>query len=192
MMQFVKVIFSAASICILAFVDTVWATEYPSIAIARTFSVTDADLLPGSFSIWDDFPPCQLGSPWQVDLFLVYSQSLNDDSIPVQSSIEAVKDSFSSNDGWKKCFSKVIGIGVDIDPAVDIYQLDQQNSNPLWVNGPNRQFERTIRAVQDAESSPYDLLYLMEMDNIPVQPFWLDVIMEEIRDESKEFTILGR
>jgi hypothetical protein len=192
MMQFVEVIFAAASIFVLNFVDTVGAVEYPSTAIARTFSVVDTDLLPGSFSIWDDFPPCQRGSPLRVDLFLVYSRSLSDDSIPAQSSIEAVKDNISHNDGWRECFVNVIGIGVDIDPAVDLYEIDQQQSNSMWVNGPNRHFERTIRAVQDAESGPYDLLYLMEMDSIPVQPFWLDVILEEVRVESKEFAILGR
>jgi len=188
---FVEAIFSVASFCIFGLADTVWAVECPSLAIARTFSVADTHLLRGSFSIWDDFPPCQIGSPLQVDLFLVYSRSLND-SVPAQDAIEAVKDSFSNSHGWKKCISRVIGIGVDIDAEVDLYQLDHQHSNPLWVNGPNRQFERTIRAVQDAESGSYDLLYLMEMDSIPVQPFWLDRIIEKMSEEPEEFTILGR
>ena len=190
-MQCIEVIFSVVYIWIVGFVDGISAARSPSLAIARPFSVADAELLPGSFSIWNDFPPCREETPLKVDLFLVFSQSLNE-SFSAQSSINAVKEIFSYNDGWRKCFTKVIGIGVDIEPETDLYQLNRQHSNPLWVNGPNRQFERTIRAVQDAETGPYDLLYLMEMDSIPVQPFWFDIIMDEARDESKTFTILGR
>jgi len=62
----------------------------------------------------------------------------------------------------------------------------------LWVNGPNRQFERTIRAVQMSEYGSYDLMYFMEMDSVPVQPNWLDALMDGIRTEDSEFAILGR
>lgn len=182
---------AVVSLAIVAAARNTIATDVTSIAIARTFSVSDAGLLPESFAIWNEYPPCQNGLEKKVDLFLVYSQSLAD-STEAQASIEVVKDIFSETNGWNGCFSNVYGLGVDIEPSVDLYQMEEQDSNPLWVNGPNRQFERTVRALQEATSGPYDLFYLMEMDSVPVQSFWLETILDEVHDESSDFAILGR
>lgn len=109
-----------------------------------------------------------------------------------QASIRAVEAMVEEGEDWSSCISKVLGIGVDIDPTQDMYRLDLQKSNPLWVNGPNRQFERTIRAVQMSQYGSYDLMYYMEMDSVPVAPYWLDALMEGIRRQASEFAILGR
>ena len=170
---------------------TTSAAEFRSLAIARTFSVSDADLLPRSFEIWNDFPPCQEGIVERVDLYLIYAQSL-DESPSAQASIEEVQEIFSKTSGWGGCISNVYGLGVNIDPSVDLYRLEEQSSNPLWVNGPNRQFERTIRALQGVTVGSCDLLYLMEIDSVPIQDFWLDTIVQEVHQDSKEFAILGR
>lgn len=161
--------------------------RYPGFAIARTFSAGDFDLLPESFDAWRHFPPCSTNSSVKVDLFLVYSQDL-DESIQAQSAIHASQEIFESGEEWSSCISGVFGFGVDIDASEDLYLSNQQDTNVLWVNGPNRQFERTIRAMQ---SGQYELMFLMEMDTIPIQELWLDMIMEEIYFATSEFVVLG-
>lgn len=161
-------------------------------AIARPFTLSDADQLPESFEIWKDLPPCQQGSNVKFDLFLVYSRSL-EGATQAQASIRAVEAMIEEEgEDWSSCISQVVGIGVDIDASEDLYRLDLQKSDPLWVNGPNRQFERTVRAIQMSEYGSYDLMYYMEMDSVPVKPYWLDALMDAIRTEQSEFAILGR
>ncbi len=170
------------------------ANNHPSLAIARTFAPADVDLLPESFDQWRLFPPCQKDSPVQVDLFLIYSQSLTV-SIQAQTAIRAVEEIFGQDEEWSRCISRVIGVGVELDPTVDLYLVNEQSTNLLWVNGPNRQFERTIRFLQDGKYNKYDLMFLMEIDSVPVEKYWLDSLMHEIQEsdtESSKFAILGR
>lgn len=181
----------AVCTCTIRSVDSVLATNYPPIAIARPFSSADADLLPESFEPWIDSPPCPENSTVKVDLFLVYSQNL-DDSVQAQAAIRAAQEIFERGEVWSSCISNVYGFGVNLEAALDIYKPEEQSVNPLWVNGPNRQFERTVRGIQDMHDKRYEILYLMEMDSVPVQKYWLHAIIEQIRVDPVEFTILGR
>jgi hypothetical protein len=112
------------------------------------------------------------------------------DSAPAKAAIDAIKNSFRDMEGeaWTQCIDRVVGIDVDIAPDEDFYNINEQASNPLWVNGPNRQFERTVRRLDGF----YDIMFLMEMDCVPIQPFWLDTLVEEIYSKESEFAILGR
>ena len=160
-----------------------------SIAIARPFSPVDVERLPASFESWKQFMPCRSESTVRVDLVLVYSQRLFE-SVSAKTAVEAVKHEFRTHEAWTQCIDRVLGIDVDILPTEDLYKINEQSTNPLWVNGPNRQFERTVRRLDGF----YDLMYLMEMDSVPRQAFWLDAIIEEVHTQStqSEFAILGR
>jgi hypothetical protein len=163
-----------------------------NIAIARTFSLQDATKLPSSFNVWDTYPPCDGTKSASVDLFLVFSQSLENSTV-AQDSIEHVQRKFQETNGWGQCIGRVLSFGVDIDPESDIYKSKEQDTNVLWVNGPNRQFERTVRKLQEGRVwGFYEFMYLMEMDSVPVKPFWLDTIVNEIENQPRGFAILGR
>lgn len=171
------------------FVRQVAATkESSSFAVVRPFSLADAKLLPRSFDSWREFPPCSHGSRVKFDLFLVFSRSL-DFAPEAQSSIRAVKSMVAQKEEWSSCISEVYGIGVDIDPMEDTYNLTLQKTSQLWVNGPNRQFERTYRAVQ---MFGYDLMYFMEIDSVPIQSYWIDSLIDMIETDDISFAILGR
>ncbi len=183
-----------ALIFAISLIHAAQAITHPSLAITRPFAPSDVDRLSESFGEWRDFPPCHDESPISVDLFLVYSQRLSE-SVEAQASIRAVEEMFGQDEDWSRCISRVIGFGVDIDPEADMYRIDQQNANVMWVNGPNRQFERTIRILQSSQYNPHDLMFLMEMDSVPVQPYWLDTMIDEIvklESEPSPFAILGR
>jgi GT2 family glycosyltransferase len=123
-------------------------------------------------------------------LFLVYSQSFeNDNVIVAKSAIQSVELIFNQTNGWGNCFSQVVGLAVNITSEDDLYRKDEQDTNVLWVNGPNRQFERTARALKD---EGIDLFYLMEMDSVPISEYWLDTLVEAIQTQSIDFSILGR
>jgi hypothetical protein len=160
-------------------------------AIARTFSLHDATELPGSFDAWNSHPPCEGTASAYVNLLLVFSQSLERSSV-AQSAIKEVRRRFQETGGWDNCIGRVLAFGVDIDPDSDTYKPSEQETNPLWVNGPNRQFERTVRKLQEARFGFYDSMYLMEMDSVPVKAFWLDIILDEINGQKRDFAILGR
>lgn len=173
-------------------------------AISRPFSEADAHLLPESFEAWETHPPCRGQTDGdddddaalvvKTDLLLVFSQTLRS-SLHAQQVISEIKKKFHQTQGWGNCIFKVAGIGVAIDPDQDIYDSKQQDSNPLWVNGPNRHFERTVRFLQsldgEREQKP-ELMYLMESDSVPVRDYWLDALAEEFRKKPLGFAILGR
>lgn len=195
-------LFTAACESVKAMLPTSWAVIFftivllavshaddVSIAIARPFSPVDVNRLRASFDSWRQFMPCRSESTVRVDLVLVYSQRLLE-SASAKIAIEAVKREFRTHEAWAQCIDRVIGIDVDILPTEDLYKVQEQSTNPLWVNGPNRQFERTVRRLDGF----YDLMYLMEMDSVPRQPFWLDSLIEEVHSQAtqSEFAILGR
>ena len=173
-------------------------------AIARPFSLHDAPKLAESFDIWSTFPPCLDYRHLRLDdgtdppdLYLIYSQSFQNDateadddeaSLLAKLAIRQVEQKFNETNGWGNCFNRLHSLSVDIAPEHDIYRKQDQDKNPMWVNGPNRQFERTVRKLQPLT----DLLYLMEMDSVPIKPYWLDIILTEIANQKSEFAILGR
>ena len=92
---------------------------------------------------------------------------------------------------WGACFQNVSAFGVDIPAKLDLYDSKSQSKDTMWVNGPNRQFEKAIRKLQSNQERHYDVVYLMEGDSVPVKPYWLDAIYNEIKS-NKPFAILGR
>jgi hypothetical protein len=176
-------------------------------AISRPFSVKDAHLLPQSFEAWATHPPCRRQTDngngnedddtlvVKTDLLLVFSQTL-ESSLIAQQVISDIKKKFHQTQGWGKCILTVEGIGMGIHPDQDIYDSKQQDSNPLWVNGPNRQFERTVRFLQSLDDGEGhrkpELMYLMESDSVPVRDYWLDELVEEFQSKPLGFAILGR
>lgn len=160
------------------------------LAVARTFCTGDAKALAESFDQWNDLSPCEHGSDMKADLFLVFSQSLSASPV-AQAAVDSIEQKFHETEGWNGCFSRLVAIGVDIDSETDLYQPKQQQTNHMWVNGPNRQFERTIREIQSGVWGDYESMYLMERDSVPVKSFWLDALVSDI-EKQQPFAILGR
>lgn len=150
-------------------------------AVVRPFSVQDAHKLSKSFDTWNEFPPCSGDPLYTADLVLVFSQSL-ENSTHAMDVMQEVGGIFKDTDGFGGCFQRVLGFGCNIDESVDIYSPGRLDG--LWVNGPNRAFERTFRALQ---GKGYDYYYQMEMDSVPVQSLWLDSLVQE----SQNFAVLG-
>jgi hypothetical protein len=166
-----------------------WATVslpspmLPQMAVVRPFSVKDATKLPESFSVWREFPPCSGDPSYTADLVLVFSQSIENSSM-AREVMKKVASMFEESEGFGRCFKQILGLGCNIEPEFDIYNPEQSNQHALWVNGPNRAFATTFRAMSD-----YGFFFQMEMDSIPVEKFWLDSLMNEIGGQ--EFAILG-
>ena len=59
----------------------------------------------------------------------------------------------------------VIG-SANIKPEDDIYDPHKRGFDLRWVNGPNRQFEKGLRACHSPqqENDAYQIVYLMESD----------------------------
>jgi hypothetical protein len=172
---------------LLIFVDSTLGLR--NFAIARPFS-QDAPLLPNSFDVWSTYPPCREGDDDPPDLYLVYSQSFENNQTSIaKSAVEEVERIFEETSGWGDCFGQIHTLAVDIAPEDDLYKKFEIDTNVMWVNGPNRQFERTVRSLQGAG---VEIFYLMEMDSVPTKPYWLDILVQEIESQESEFAILGR
>ena len=191
------VILASASSSIVSSPTTATASNLTNFAIARPFSAGDVEKLASSFDVWEVFPPCAtnegdddnkpsgiIGS--RADLFLVYSQSI-DLSREAQDAVSAVEEIFERTNGWNGCIGKVRALSAGIDPTLDIYDPSAQGHNSLWVNGPNRNFERTIRLIQ---TEHYDAMYLMEGDSVPVANAWLDSLLSDV-ENNRPFDVLG-
>lgn len=158
-------------------------------AVARPFSSGDAPLLAESFDVWSTFPPCREGAGDDPpDLYLVFSQSFENNQVATNAT-QDVERIFDDTEGWGGCFGQIYTLATEIPPEKDIYKKNEINTNVMWVNGPNRQFERTVRSLQDAG---VELFYLMEMDSVPTKPYWLDTLVEDVQNQETEFAILGR
>jgi hypothetical protein len=167
------------------------ASPQTKIAIVRPFSLPDALKLPTTFDAWNKFPPCSEAPTYSADLFLVFSRSLKESS-DIVDVINGIGSIYMETNGWTGCIDKVIGVGCDIAPSLDIYNPQEFRTNPLWINGPNRQFERTVRALQQSPDGPYDFMYMMGMDIIPIKPNWLDFFIDEIESSTRDFAMMRR
>ena len=70
-----------------------------------------------------------------------------------------------------------------------------QNRDLLWVNGPNRQFEKAAEAVMAPNKfgntqKPYEVFYLMEPDSVPWKRHWLTSLLAEMASR-RPFAVLG-
>jgi hypothetical protein len=159
--------------------------------LVRPFTTHDVDKMATSFDTW--LPPCAADSSTKdrVDLALFFSQNLQHDSSTTKATVlSTVEDMISMFETeWKHCFGRLIIQGVDVVPDDDIYDTHAQQERADWVSGPNRQFERTIRLVQ--EEGRYETMFLMESDSVPMKDNWLHALVEEL-EVQRPFAILGR
>lgn len=163
------------------------------LAVVRTFCPNDIDFLVASFDDWKELTPCRESykqENYKADIFLIFSQYLSE-SKEALDAIAELYEIFKATNGWNRCFENIYAIDVNIEPSMDLYLPSEQMDNAYWVNGPNRQFERSIRAVQQSEHGEYECMYLMEGDSVPVKKFWLDKLMREVK-RNRPFAILGR
>jgi len=63
---------------------------------------------------------------------------------------------------WARCFGKIMIDSANMDPEQDLYDPPKQQVNRLWVNGPNRQFEKGLRTAQfpDNNKIGYQVIHL--------------------------------
>jgi len=161
-------------------------------AVVRPICEFDAEAMPSTFRVWDHFPPCDVDRDrdTSVDFFVCYSQTYSDNTVAIRAADEMITMFHDKTIPWTKCFDNFYAIETDIAKELDLYIPSAREELYSWVNGPNRQFEGTYRALQYNEWGEYETYYMMEGDAIPVKSFWLDTLREEIRDKTP-FAILG-
>mmetsp|Transcript_11550 Transcript_11550/g.14505 ORF Transcript_11550/g.14505 Transcript_11550/m.14505 type:complete len:2323 (+) Transcript_11550:126-7094(+) len=158
-------------------------------AIIRPFAVADAHQMLESFEVWNEFIPCkQLNYTPQINIYLVFSQNLSAHAI-IQSDVEMFLSKIQM-EKWYSCFQDVKVVSANIPAEVDTYNPDDSETSDMWVNGPNQQFIFISQAMQRMEWGKYDCWYLMEADSIPIKPFWLDALINEVEAEVP-FAVLG-
>eukprot|EP00591_Stephanopyxis_turris_P007579 CAMPEP_0195515324 /NCGR_PEP_ID=MMETSP0794_2-20130614/6429_1 /TAXON_ID=515487 /ORGANISM="Stephanopyxis turris, Strain CCMP 815" /LENGTH=918 /DNA_ID=CAMNT_0040643727 /DNA_START=275 /DNA_END=3031 /DNA_ORIENTATION=- len=166
------------------------AVEKKRFAVVRTFSPNDSEKLVPSFDSWDVFPPCSSGfySYYTIDLFLSYSQLLSSNA-EAQSAVDEVIKKFTTTEGWGKCLNEVHVIEANIEPEFDLYEPASVQKNPLWVNGPNRQFIHSYRSIQQ-RNPKYEAMIALEPDSHPRIEDWLEGLLEEV-EANAPLAILG-
>lgn len=165
------------------------------LALVRPFAPSSIPLLLESFDLWEKYVPCTGSTEWsdlnvnyKADLILSFSQTYEWDPT-AQSIARTIREIMSNNDRkWSHCFGDVLFLEALLPPSEDIYAPAATQKNPLWVNGPNRQFVHNVRSVQ--HMGDYDEMFIMEPDTNPRKNGWLDLLMEEV-EEKKPFVILG-
>ena len=163
-------------------------TSGPKLLIARSFSYPDLDKLEKSFDEWHSNVPCRKTKNIGLILYFSGSFAKNPD---IEIRVKDLKYRLNSEKSpWGKCFQKVEIFDADIPRSQDIYNESAYGIDLNWVLGPNLQFNRLLNDVNTGRFGDFDLLYLMEPDSVPLKPYWLDAIIDEIRDEAP-FAILG-
>mmetsp|Transcript_13121 Transcript_13121/g.27754 ORF Transcript_13121/g.27754 Transcript_13121/m.27754 type:complete len:191 (-) Transcript_13121:1169-1741(-) len=178
--------FSSALFHVLLLSQYSQARPRTKIVITRSFSSSDTSKLNASFDAWKTFPPCSGSPKYSVHLFLVFSRSLNTSS-EVVSIIKNIGSLSEATNGWGDCIAKVIGIGSDIDRSLDIYNPEETRTNPLWVNRPDRKFQRSVHAIQRSADGPYNFMFTMGIDLVPIKRYWLDLLIDEIENSESDF-----
>jgi hypothetical protein len=170
-----------------------------ALAIVRPFSPKEVSKIVNTFASWEDYSPCReghngdAGSGYgKVDFFLSYSQTLHD-AVEVKETLDRMIASFRSEKNaspWNGCINEIYAIDAHIAPEEDVYIKEDQDTNPMWVNGPNQHFLTTLNEMRNGVHGIYDAVFLMEDDTKPIRQYWLDSLLEEI--EETDFAILGR
>lgn len=167
--------------------------------ILRTFCPFDIDKLADGFDSWVNFFPCgnaELSPPpadrMGVDILLYFSAAWDLWPKAKESADTIVRNFNGGVYPWSRCFGNMYVDSALLPPEQDAYEPPKQQINRLWVNGPNRQFEKGLRACQFpvTEAHGWQLAYLMEPDSVPLRPFWLDRLLKEI-EERRSFAVLG-
>ena len=140
----------------------------------------------------------------EVDVLLSFSQNLEDYPEAAENVARVLRLFGKDGDGdgnegktnldrapWSRCFRNVHTISAKIEPVDDIYHPAEAHRNPLWVNGPNRQFASSLRSAMSGEFGSYDAVFIMEGDCVPVRDYWLDSLLDEA-EGAAPFAILGR
>ena len=161
--------------------------ENQRFALVRPASPKDVSKLLESFRLWDDdhFPPCNWAPGlhgYEVDLIISFSRQ----TAETEEMGKAVEKLFKDKEGWG-CFSGIRLFDAGLSVQEDIYSERIQLVDPNWVNGPNAQFRKTFKGM---EEHGYSVMYLMEADSFPLVDGWLDMLLEEVR-EKQPFGILG-
>jgi len=157
--------------------------------VFRTFAASDYQNLESGFKSWGSQLPCSVVSKnTRVDILLLFSAPWS--SCPkAREAAEFVSSSFyGGNYSWAHCFDRMFVESAMIPLEEDMYDTRLMGIHELWVNGPNRQFER---AMKSAGNRGYEIVYLMESDSQPVQLHWLDTLLAEI-EATAPFAVLGR
>ena len=153
--------------------------------ILRTFCPFDIDALASGFDDWVTFFPCESQKP--VDILLYFSQDWALWPKAKSAADDIVRKFDEGHYPWSVCFGTMSIGTAAMPPSEDFYAPPQQQTNRLWVNGPNRQFEAGLRASQGGD---WQLAYLMEPDSVPLKSFWLDTLLAEV-DKKRPFAVLG-
>jgi hypothetical protein len=90
-----------------------------------------------------------------ADILLFFSASWDLWPKALETSEEIVRKFNEGYYPWSRCFGKIMIDSAKMDPEQDLYDPPKQRTNRLWVNGPNRQFEKGLRTAQFPKDQHY-------------------------------------
>jgi len=172
------------------------------VALIRPFGPGDGSALLESIERWDTHWPCtpvSAASSRPVDLFISFSQKLEESLHPLDvAAVEALKVKFENGGGWNGCISQLRIIEANIPADRDKYRRADEQTDRMWVNGPNEQFRVSMREVMEItqvdedgqDVAKYEVSVLMEPDARTTRAGWLDNLLDEFEDKAP-FAILG-
>jgi hypothetical protein len=166
----------------------------------RPFFGGDVNELIGSFARWELFPPCTLdgnrepttpGLP--VPLVLYFARDVDDAAyVDMKTKLEPIihnnETDCAAVPNWQKCFTSITLLGANLTASQDQYHT--RMDDPSWNRGPNVQFYRAVRFINEQPAPSSKVFYYMEGDSIPLAHNWLDGIATEIYSKSP-FSVLG-
>jgi hypothetical protein len=155
--------------------------------LMRPFSPYDYEFLMSGFDVWTTQIPCGINTRPAVDILLYFSRSWELWPNAKAQALEVVNNFENGLLAWSHCFGRIIVDTADMSVEEDKYDKSLRSTDALWVNGPNRQFERGVKWAQRRN---YHTLYLMEPDSVPIKPYWLNSLEDEIR-KYHPFSVLG-
>lgn len=159
-------------------------------AVVRPFCAKDFLALEQSFKNWDEHVPCYFKEEaLSVDLLLYYSRDIHaPEAENIHKRMKTLIKTIKSKKWMKTCFNEITLIDAHLNERRDVYKPSEIESNKMWNNGPNEQFEIVIDDLTSMEK--YDLFYYMEPDSVPVTSYWLENLWEEVETKAP-FAVLG-
>ena len=193
------------------------ATDDPTkkrLALVRPFGPRDVKALLHSFDLWATKWPCvpPQNQVYDVELVLSYSRRVgengsrqtfdNDDDALAARAVDEIRVKMlgERNSGWGECFTGLRVIEAGLDERSDHYSKDGTGlpSRMDWVEGPNGQFRENMAQLMalsgmngdEDKRYYYELVMVMEADNLPQRTGWLNEVLDEIQANTP-FALLG-
>lgn len=137
--------------------------------VIMPFHQRQVEIVKDNLKLWSRYPPCRHGSLQNIGLIFYVSGNRNEDLV------KDLLNSFNS-----PCFNSI---------TVEFAELSHEDDR--YLKGSRLMFEKMLSKKLDFNGINPSHVFYMEPDALPIRPFWLETIKQQIISPNAMFWMKG-